>query len=288
MKEESIMRLIHLTVSIAMLASLAYAQAPVVNAGGVVNNGSYAAQGVAPGSIVAIFGSNLAAAVAISDTIPLSTSLGTVTSVTFNNVPAPLYFVGPTQLDAQLPYESLEGTNTSGTVNIVVTTNTGSSAAQTVNVIQTLPGIFTVNQRGTGQAIATDNADAALAAPVGSIPGATSHPFSIGTQGQNGHALVIWCTGLGAVTPPIADGANSYVNGVPTLRHSVVQPPELVVLVGGVPAQVLFSGLAPGFVSEFQIDVLLGPGTPTGNAVPVQIQVNGLTTSSNVTVAVSN
>ncbi len=279
------MRSVGLTLGIVVLASLAHAQAPVVEPGGVVNNGSYAAQGVAPGSIIAIFGSNLASAVAVSDTIPLSTNLGSVTSVTFNNVPAPLYFVGPIQMDAQLPYESLAAGAASGTVNIVVTTNTGTSVSQTVNVLPTLPGIFTLTQNGLGQAIATDNNDGAWAAPTGSIPNVTSHPISI----SSGHALVIWCTGLGDVTPTIADGANSYnPDGSVTVRKTVAQPPDLVVLVGGVQAQVLFSGLAPAYVGENQIDVLLAPNTPTGPAVPVQIQLNGVTTSDQVTIAVGN
>jgi len=270
------MRPAGLTLGILILASLARAQAPAVNAGGVVNNGSYSSQGVAPGSIVAIFGTNLASKVAIGDTIPLSTTLDTVTSVSFNGVQAGLYFVGPTQIDAQLPWEA------SGTVNIVVTTNTGSSAPQPVTVLDTLPGIFTVSQTGVGQAIATDNADGAIVAPAGSIAGLTTHPFSLATQGQNGHAVVIWCTGLGAVTPPVADGAAAGSGS--NLQRTVATP---VVTVGGVQAQVLFSGLAPGFVSENQIDILLGSGTPTGSAVPVQITMNGVTTSDQVTIAVT-
>src|ERR1700751_2391307 len=103
------MRLAGLTVGMIMLAAAAWAQAPSVNAGGVVNDGSYDKTGVAPGSIVAIFGSNLASKTLLASSIPLSTSLGSVTSVTFNNVAAPLFFVGPLQINAQLPYESLQG-----------------------------------------------------------------------------------------------------------------------------------------------------------------------------------
>jgi len=279
------MRFLFVILSAAMLASLAYAQAPVTSV--VKNAASYETQGQAPGSIVAIFGSNLAASTSIGDTIPLSSHLGSVTSVTFNGTPAALYFAGPTQINAQVPFQVLQSNQTNATVNMVVTSNTGSSVPLPVPVTQTQPGIFTVNQAGTGQAIATDNADAAFAAPANSIMGANSHPFSISTQGQNSHALIIWCTGLGDVMPSISDGENSYKNGVPTVRQTVVQPPNLVVRVGGVQAQILFSGLAPQFVSEYQVDVLLGPGTPTGNAVPVQIEVNGFTTSSNVTVAIS-
>jgi len=278
------MRSVGLIVGIVVLASLARAQAPIVNAGGVVNNGSYSSQGVAPGSIVAIFGTNLASKLAINDTIPISTTLDTVSSITFNGVTAGLYFVGPTQIDAQLPFESLPANATSATVNIVVTTNTGSSAAQTVNVVPALPGIFTVSQNGLGQAIATDSFDNAIVAPAGSIAGLTTHPFSLASVSA-GHAVVIWCTGLGAVNPPIADGANSYnADGSLTIRNTVLTP---TVTIGGVAAQVVGSVLSPQYVSEYQIGVVPGPTTPTGSAVPVVITMNGVTTSSQVTIAVA-
>src|SRR5579862_3379488 len=255
------MRTAGLALGMLLAVSLARAQAPLVEPGGVVNDGSYAAQGVAPGSIIAIFGTSLlASSFAEGDTLPLSTSLASINSVTFNGVAAGLFYAIPTQIDAQLPWESMPG----GTVNIVVRTASGTSAAQTVTVLASVPGIFTVNEKGTGQAIATDNADNAFAAPTGSVPGSNAHPFSISTQGQNGHALIIWCTGLGAVSNQPASGAAS--PGAPNFAETPTNP---IVMIGGVKAQVLFSGLAPGFVGENQVDVLLGAGTPTGNAVPV-------------------
>jgi uncharacterized protein (TIGR03437 family) len=272
------MRTVGLALGMAVLVSIAHAQAPAVNAGGVVNDGGYATQGVAPGSIIAIFGTNLASKLAIGDTIPLSGTLDTVTSVTFNGTGAGLFYVSPTQMDAQLPWEALPG----GTVNVVVTTTAGTSAAQTVNVLTSQPGIFTANQSGTGQAVATDNADGSWAAPSGSIPGVNAHPFSIATQGQNGHAIILWCTGLGAVSNQPASSAGA--PGPPNLAQTTTQP---IVMIGGVQAQVLFSGLAPGFVGENQVDVLLGPNTPTGSAVPVTIQINGAT-SNQVTIAIGN
>ena len=268
-----------------LAAAAALAQAPAVNPGGVVNTANYAPQGVSPGSIVAIFGTNLAGALAFSDSIPLSVTLGTVSSVTFNGVSAPLYYVGPLQVDAQMPFESLPSGATSATVNVVVTTTTGgASAPQPVTVLPAVSGIFTVSETGVGQAIATDNNDGAIAAPTGSIHGVTTHPWSL----SSGHALVIWCTGLGAVDPPIADGHNSYdSSGQLTLRQ--VPPANTpVVLIGGVAAKVLFAGLAPAFVGEYQVDVLPGAGTPTGDAVSLQIQMNNITTSDQVTIAVGN
>jgi len=82
----------------------AHSQTPSVPAGGVINaaSGASVTAPVAPGSLVSIFGSNLASGLAQADSIPLSTSLNSV-SVTFNGIPAPLLFVSGGQINAQLP-----------------------------------------------------------------------------------------------------------------------------------------------------------------------------------------
>jgi uncharacterized protein (TIGR03437 family) len=59
------------------------------------------------------------------------------------------------------------------------------------------------------------------------------------------------------------------------------------VLIGGVPAQPIYSVLSPQFASEYQIGVTPAANTPTGNAVPLQIQIGGVTTSKQVTIAVA-
>ena len=59
------------------------------------------------------------------------------------------------------------------------------------------------------------------------------------------------------------------------------------VLIGGVQAKFVYSLLSPQFVSEYQIAVIPDPSTPTGDAVPIQIQIGGVTTSSQVTIAVA-
>jgi uncharacterized protein (TIGR03437 family) len=277
------MRSAGLVIGILFCECLAHAQ-PAVGAGGVVNDGSYSSQGVAPGSLVAIFGTNLATTIPQPETIPLSTTWSDVTSVTFNNIDAGLFFVSSGQINAQLPFNVLAAGQTSGTVDIVVTRTSGASSPQTVNVVPASPGIFTANATGLGQAIATDNDDNAIAAPVGSIAGLTTHPISI----SSGHALIVWCTGLGAVTPPA--GSSPIGNGVPApaangqFWNTAMTP---TVMIGGVKAQLIYSILSPQFVSEYQIGVTPAAGTPTGNAEPLQITINGVTTSNQVTIAVA-
>jgi len=64
---------------------------------------------------------------------------------------------------------------------------------------------------------------------------------------------------------------------------ATVNPVEVVV--GEKKAQVLFSGLTPGFSGLYQINAVLAADTPTGEAVPLTISTSGQT-SSIVTIAV--
>ena len=59
-------------------------------------------------------------------------------------------------------------------------------------------------------------------------------------------------------------------------------------LIGGVPAQVTFAGLSPQLVGANQINVVIDPATPAGDAVPVQIQVGGIISTDQVTIAVAS
>ena len=255
-----------------VLGAAAFGQTPTVSPGGVVNSASFdKTMPVAPGSLISIFGSNLTATTATADSVPLSTNLSNV-SVTINGVAAPIHdiFHGSSfdQLNVELPVETL-----TGTAQVIVTNNSQSSAATPIQVGPFSPGVFVFNAAGGQQiAIAINNADATLAAPAGSIPGLTTHPA------KAGDVLIIYADGLGAVTPSIQDGHAS----TDTTRTTVTTP---VVMVGGMPVQVLFSGLST-FVGVNQINIMLPPGTPTGSAVPIQIQVGGLLSSSSATIAV--
>src|SRR6266850_5179797 len=129
------------------LAGLGLAQTPVVVPGGIVNGASFVSgQPITGGSLVSIFGSNFASAIAGADSIPLSTSLGGVT-VRFVNgstsTPAPLLFVNSTQINAQVPW-NLVPAGTTQSVNVIVTTGAGSSAPATVGIGPFSPGIFSV------------------------------------------------------------------------------------------------------------------------------------------------
>lgn len=254
----------------AALAAPALAQAPNVNDNGVVNGASGQAL-PAPGSIVSIFGTNLASSTSVASSVPLSTSLGG-TSVTFNgNLQAPLYFAGPLQINAQLP----SGLS-AGTATVTVTTSAGTSAPKTVQVGSFSPSIFTVNQAGTGQGWVLFANTATVAAPGGAIPGFSSQPA------KAGDILTIYANGLGPVMPPVADGNNT-LDG---LRQTTSNPTVMVGNQTAAGSDVLFSGLAPQFVALYQINFKVPSGVTPGNAVPIQINIGGVTSSNQVTIAV--
>ncbi len=253
---------------LCLCVGVAQAQ-PSVAPGGVLNGASFIkGQAVAPGSIVSIFGSNLSAGLQIADTVPLSTSLGGVT-VTFNGNTAPLYFVSSGQINAQVPYETQPGS-----VDIVVK-NGSASAPVAFDLAPAAPGVFSI-PTGIGNGIII-NLDGSLAAPSGSITGYPTHPA------KGGNVVIVLATGLGMTNPPAVTGHDS----LDATRFTVGSP---AVLVGGVaipPANIQFSGLAPQFPGVYQLNILLPASVATGDKVPFQLQMNGITSTNQVTMAIS-
>jgi uncharacterized protein (TIGR03437 family) len=260
------MRTINLAVAVSILAACAFAQ-PVVTTGGVVNGASFTpGQAVAPGSEVAIFGSSLAANTVPASTVPLSMSLSDA-SVTFNGVPAALYFVTASQINAQMPWNALPANQIPGSVNVVVTRGGVASAPVAVSIVAAAPGLYGIPSGGTTYGVAI-NADGTLAAPAGTFPG--SHPA------KAGDTLIVLATGLGAVTPTMANGAAPAVT-----TFANVTPGASI---GGKTAQVAFAGAAPGFPGINQLNIVV-PSGASGSAVPLLL-TDGAITSNPVMIAV--
>ncbi|HYL75274.1 MAG TPA: hypothetical protein VEU96_13770 [Bryobacteraceae bacterium] len=269
------MRAILLLIAAAMLAS---AQSPSIFDGGILNGAGFQkGQPITGGSLISIFGSQLASKVASADSIPLSTLLAGVT-VTFANggttLPSPLLYVQPddpanqvvSQINCQVPW-NLVPAGATATVNVTVTVNGNTSPPAQVTVGPVSPGIFASG----GRAIAV-NADGTLAWPAGVIPGLTTHGAKVGD------VLIVYATGLGPVDKPIADGANS----LDALRN-ITTP--IIVGVGGVRANVFFAGLSPQFVGVNQLNIQVPNIAPNDNA-PLQILIGGITTPTNTTISV--
>ena len=233
--------------------------------GGIVNGASFVpGQAIAPGSLFSIFGSQLAAAPAGADTIPLSTSLGGVT-VKFvsgsTTVDAPLLFLQSNQINAVVPWNLVPGEAT-----VTVTNGSVASAPASVKIGDFSPAVFAI-----GTMAAVQNVDGSLAQPAGSISGRTTHPAAIGD------VVIIYATGLGPVDTTPAEGAT------PSKTTNTLHKP--FVAIGGLSAEIQFSGLSPQFVGVYQLNVVV-PNVAPGDTVPVQLALGGIT-SPKLTMAVT-
>jgi len=235
---------------------------PSVYSGGVVNAASSAAASpVAPGSIASVYGYFPSISPLTAPGFPLPSQLGGLSMSFGSGIAAPLFAVSTGQVNFQVPWELA---NQSAAL-LSVTANGQSSPAQVVNISPFAPGIFAMNGQGTGQGAVLDTSYRLVDA---------ENPAAAGSA-----AIQIYCTGLGSVTNQPAAGSPGL--GDP-LSWTVNTP---AVTIGGAAATVVFSGLAPGSVGEYQVNALVPAGSSKGDAIPVTIQIAGLT-SNTVTIAV--
>ena len=231
----------------------------LVSSGGVVNAASYSAP-VAPGSIVAVFGSFPLASPIPVTAFPIPTNLGGL-SLQFAGAPlAPLFYANSGQVNAQIPWELAGQAQTT----ISTSVNSQTSVPQTLSLAAYAPGIFTVNGEGTGPGAILDSNYQLVSA---------ANPTTAGAIVQ------IYCTGLGPVSNQPATGASS------PLSPLASTPTWPTVTIGGAPATVQFSGLTPGDVGLYQVNAQVPAAAPKGNVVPLAISIGGAT-SNTVTIAV--
>jgi uncharacterized protein (TIGR03437 family) len=224
---------------------------PTIFVGGVVNAASFTnGQAVAPGSLVAIFGANLSTSTASATTFPLPTSLGN-TSITLNGIPMPLLYVSATQVNAQVPFEI-----STGTMNIVATSNNLTSKPATVEISSTGPGIFLL---GETHAAATNHVDGAV--------NSSLNPVKAGSY------VTVYFTGQGAFDNPNVTGEAAPMS---PLSWTVA---ETTASVGGINTFVSFSGATPTLAGLSQVNLVVPAGLAPGE-YPVSITVGGVTSNS--------
>lgn len=148
------------------------AAAPAVTA--VTDAAAFSPDAIAPGSLISIFGSGLAQGANSASATPLPLSLGDV-SVTMNGIVAPVLYVSPGQINAQVPNEVA-----AGPASLVVRAYGTLSPPKTITVKAAAPALFTVNGQAatpgssisiyfTGQGPVTAAVDDGAAPPTGSV-----------------------------------------------------------------------------------------------------------------------
>ncbi len=237
--------------------------APSIGAGGVVSATAFGgASAIAPGSWIEIYGTNL------------STGRRSWTSADFNGASAPtsldgtsvkiggqsafVDYISGTQVNAQVPSNVPTGSQ-----SVTVTSRAGTSAAFTVTVNATQPGLLAPSSFQIGgvpyiAALFSDGTTFVL--PPGAIPGVPSR------RAKAGDTIVLYGIGFGPVTPNIPAGQ------IASQSSQLVVAPQI--LFAGTPATVTYAGLAPNFVGLYQFNVVV-PGVAAGDKVPVTFTLGG-------------
>jgi uncharacterized protein (TIGR03437 family) len=229
-----------------------------LNPVGIVNAASFApvTNSVAPGEYVALFGSGLAAATLVTSSLPAPTMLGGV-QVTVNSTPAPLYFVSAGQINFIMPF----ALPTNSFATIQVSNNGTKSNPITVYTASSAPGVLTQTGNGIGPAKVT-HLDGSL--------------VTSGSPAKAGETLVLYCIGLGAVSPAVNDGAAAPSSPLSTVIDNNVIVELLDQNFNTYSTTLLFKGLTPGNVNLYQLNFTMPSGT---NAAPSgQLWVNVGTT----------
>ena len=227
----------------------------------VLNGASFRpTQPVAAGSWAAAFGTFSGVSTTQASGYPLPKTLGGV-SVTINGTEAPLYYVSADQINFLIPYET-----PAGLWPVDVKTG-GATVSGSVRVMSAAPGLFikdtTQQQPPKGAVLNQDGTE-----------NTSSNPA------QRGQVVSVYATGPGALSGDIEDGAAAPSSPLISTR-SVPQ-----VFVGGVPAEVQFSGLAPQFAGLWQVNVFVPDQGFLSGRVPVQVFSDGVD-SNEVTIFVA-
>ncbi|HVV44409.1 MAG TPA: IPT/TIG domain-containing protein, partial [Bryobacteraceae bacterium] len=239
---------------------------PTTTLQGLVNAASQLGNGtVSPGEIATVYGNNLAPSggpyfggfenAGFDGAGVLSGSFADVT-VTFDGVPAPLFFVSSGQINLQVPFEVAGKATTQMVVNYL-----GSpSPPIAVPVLSIEPALFTYpipTAAYTGNQDATANTAANPAA--------------------RGSYITVYGTGLGLPSYPVETG----VGAAPTSLSSG----GFTCTFGGIPTTVLYAGWTPTSVGLAQFNIQIPESAPTG-AVPVVFTNGAAATQANLTVFV--
>jgi glucosylceramidase len=225
--------------------------APAFPANGAVNAAAPQAA-LSPGELFSIYGVNLAAQALGPLLLPLPDSMAAA-SVQIDGIAAPLVYVSPSQINAQVPWEATPGSAT------LTVTHAGVTASQTVMIAAAGPAIFTLY----------GNPEAA----------GLNQDYSVNSQDNPavaGQAILLFGTGFGAVSPAVATGAPAGSDPLSQVTAKVTAT------AGAAPVDVLFAGLAPGFAGLWQINLALPAGVSGAApaAVPVIVSVAGVASNT--------
>jgi len=276
---------------------------PIAGITRLVSNGGFGSAGMAaPGEIATVFANGLGKTDQTSG-FPATTFQGT--QVTFNGTAAPqFHLIASTgqqnppveqQIDLLVPDEL----PTSGNVNVQLTTTSAFYPNYTLRMAKAVPGLFRIQDPAMKtrlNVIATFPNSAWLTLPVSTttalkLPACGSSINLASFCGQPatlGDTLILWMTGLGIATPNGEPNGKPLATGqIPPVDGSVLyETPTLpAVTIGGVPVNVLYSVVAPGYPGDYQVAIQVPmSGIPSGDDVPVTVTMFGNSDTATISI----
>ena len=234
-----------------------------IQSGGILSAAGLLPGAVSPGEMVTLIGSGIGPLEPIELLIlpsgMVSTNLAN-TMVSFDSMQAPLLYASLNQINLVVPFE------VSGKASSLLTISRAGQliVAITEPVALAAPAIFTQGGTGLGPAAAV-NQDGSLNTPSNPAP--------------RGSIISVYLSGAGQTNPLGLTGA---INSTPA---STVLPTTATI--GGIAAEVLYSGPAPGLIAGVsQVNLLVPVGLEASLAAPIFIQVGTASTQDGVAVSV--
>ena len=167
---------------------------------------------------------------------------GDNTTVYINGYAAPVFYASPGQFNVQVPWEA------TGFAPFGMIVNGAPSNLQNATVATYSPGIFMVSPTA------------------GAITHADGSLVTAASPATANETVVVYATGLGPVS-------GAMVTGKPASSTSLqpTTPQPATATLGGIPATVSFSGLTPGFIGLYQVNVQVPANVPSGSLLIISI-----------------
>jgi uncharacterized protein (TIGR03437 family) len=241
---------------------------------------------IAPGSYVALFGSNLVdpnylVNPTTGDKVDTTYSSGRLpltwdyTTVSFDapasgslpaiSVPGYVEYVSTTQVNAFVPWELQGYPSVNVKMTYAGTLPIYSNVIGNVPVSTYTPAFFMYNSGSVFIADALDNNTYALIT--------TANPATAG------EILQLYCNGLGPTTNQPASGSPAPSGSLAQLAQTTT---PVTVSIGGKNAPVIFAGLEPPYVGLYLVDITVPSGLAAGNQ-PITVSVGGKTSPLSIT-----
>ena len=219
-----------------------------------ITNSAYGTYAVAPETVAAIYGSNLAAVAQQAQGQPLPTSLGGVNATLTDSAgitfPLPLFYVSPTQVNCLIPKGVASG------VAAVTLANGTTSFTGTALVSATAPGLFTATGSGQGPAAAQVINGLAISNTFQCGASGSCTPVPISLAGPSQQYLILYGTGI--------RGTNQA---------------NVSVRIGNVDAPVIYAGAQGTFAGLDQVNATLPAALKGRGQLVVTVTVNGQATN---------